>query len=101
MSKNIIGKKEKKEGAVGQVIMIGVDRIVPNPAQPRRLFTDEAILRLADSIRIHGMIQPLCVRRPDKDSEVYELVAGERRLRASKLIGMKEVPCIMVNADAV
>lgn len=105
MSKNIITKKEKKEtrkekSALGQVIMIGVDRIIPNPAQPRKFFTDEAILRLADSIRNHGMIQPLCVRRPDNETGVYELVAGERRLRASKLIGMTEVPCIMVEADA-
>ena len=76
MSKNIIGKKEKREWAVGQVIMIRVDSIVPNPAQPRKFFTDEAILRLADSIRNHGIIPPLWVRRPDNETGGYELVAG-------------------------
>lgn len=104
MSKNIIPKKEKREnrqdeGAYGKVMMIRVDAIIPNPAQPRRFFTDDAILRLADSIRLHGIIQPLCVRCPDKSTGIYELVAGERRLRAAKVIGMREVPCITVEAD--
>ncbi len=93
-------RKRTAENEGSRVVkMISVDDIVPNPAQPRRFFTDEAILRLADSIRLHGIIQPLCVRKPDSDTGVYELVAGERRLRAAKRIGMREVPCVTVLAD--
>ncbi len=93
-------RKRTAENEGSRVVkMICVDHIVPNPAQPRRFFTDEAILRLADSIRLHGIIQPLCVRKPDPNTEVYELVAGERRLRAAKRIGMREVPCVTVLAD--
>lgn len=80
--------------------MLKTDNIIPNPAQPRRYFTEDAILRLADSIRIHGIIQPLCVRLPNTDSTVYELVAGERRLRAAKRLGMETVPCVLVEADS-
>ncbi len=98
-------KEEKRERAgdkrrVQVVKMIPVEAIVPNPSQPRKFFTDDAIFRLADSIRIHGIIQPLCVRRPDGMSGVFELVAGERRLRAAKRLGMAEVPCVMVEANS-
>lgn len=90
-------KNEREEGA--RVMAVSVDDIVPNPSQPRRFFTDDAILRLADSIRIHGFIQPLCVRRPDGGEGVWELVAGERRLRAAKRLGLDSVPCIEVKAN--
>ena len=93
-------RKRETEDNVRVVKMISVDDIVPNPAQPRRFFTDEAILRLADSIRVHGIIQPLCVRKSDSAVGIYELVAGERRLRAAKRIGMREVPCVTVFADS-
>lgn len=93
-------RKREIEDTVRVVKMISVENIVPNPAQPRRFFTDEAILRLADSIRTHGIIQPLCVRKSDSEAGIYELVAGERRLRAAKRIGMREVPCITVLADS-
>ena len=93
-------RKREAEDNVRVVKMISVENIVPNPAQPRRFFTDEAILRLADSIRTHGIIQPLCVRKSDSEAGIYELVAGERRLRAAKRIGMREVPCITVLADS-
>ena len=66
--------------------------IVPNPFQPRKTFHAEALKDLAASIKEFGVIQPLLVRRV-KDS--YELVAGERRLRASKLVGLEEVPAII------
>lgn len=92
--------KTKDENKKGMIFMLKTDDIIPNPAQPRRYFTEEAILRLADSIRIHGIIQPLCVRLPNNDSTVYELVAGERRLRAAKRLGMECVPCILVEADS-
>lgn len=84
---------------VKMIFMLSPDEITPNPSQPRRFFTDDAILRLADSIRLHGIIQPLAVRRPER-GEGYELVAGERRLRAAKRLGLSEVPCVLVNADS-
>lgn len=86
-------------GRVQMIFMLSPDEITPNPSQPRKFFTEEAIMRLADSIRIHGIIQPLAVRHPE-GSRMYELVAGERRLRAAKLLGLEQVPCVLVRADS-
>ena len=72
---------------------ISVDYIVPNPNQPRTVFDDEALEELAQSIQQVGLIQPLLVRRIDDTH--YELVAGERRLRAVKLLNFTKVPCIV------
>ncbi len=86
------------------IFWIDVDKIHPNPYQPRRDF-DEARLRdLADSIRMYGVLQPLTVTRLEVQKEdglavEYELIAGERRLRASKLAGLLQVPAI-IKADA-
>lgn len=82
------------------VLQVRVDDIRPNRAQPRADFDNNSIIRLADSIRRYGIIQPLTVRRlePD-DSFQYELVAGERRLRAARMLGCFTVPCIVVEAD--
>jgi len=71
---------------------IPVEAIVPNPNQPRTTFDDESIAELAQSIREVGLIQPLVVRRQGRQ---YELVAGERRLRACKSLGMEAVSCIV------
>ncbi len=90
---------QNTSGRVQMIFMLSPDEITPNPAQPRRFFTEDAIMRLADSIRQHGIIQPLAVRRPE-GSDMYELVAGERRLRASKLLGLSEIPCVLVKADS-
>lgn len=81
----------------GQVEMIGVTEIRKNPAQPRRNFDEEALLALAGSIRRHGLLQPLVVRRLAFGG--YELIAGERRLRASILAGVRELPCIVRESD--
>ena len=81
------------------VLMIPTGDIIPNPMQPRRNFDHDAVARLAESIRLHGIIQPLCVRPLDEPSYGYGLIAGERRLRAAKLIGMERVPCIVSPAD--
>lgn len=70
--------------------------IRPNPAQPRRRFDDEGLASLAESIRQYGILQPLAVR---KTAGGYELVAGERRLRAARLAGLKTVPCLLVEAE--
>ncbi len=85
----------------GRILMIPSDRILPNPAQPRQQFEDGSIIGLADSIRRYGILQPLTVRRPDGHTCdcLYELIAGERRLRAAKLLNMASVPCIVIHAD--
>lgn len=82
---------------LGRIYLISIERISPNPSQPRKNFEDEAIIRLADSIRQYGILQPLSVRRLTTDG--YEIIAGERRLRAAKLLGLNEVPCIIINVD--
>ena len=80
----------------GEVLSIEVSKINVNPNQPRKSFSDEGIIKLADSIRQFGIIQPLVIR---KTSDEYELVSGERRLRAAKELGMKYVPCILNSAS--
>ncbi len=83
-----------------QVLQIKTDDIRANPAQPRADFDNNSIIRLADSIRRYGIIQPLTVRKSDKgDIYAYELVAGERRLRAARMLGYFTVPCIVIEAD--
>ena len=79
-----------------QVHSIEISKISPNPNQPRRIFTDDAIIKLADSIRQYGMIQPITVR---KIGEGYEIISGERRLRAAKELRMDRVPCIIMNIN--
>lgn len=71
---------------------IAIDLIDPNPVQPRRVFQQDALHQLADSIRQHGIIQPLVIR---KSSGRYQLVAGERRWRAAKIAGLTEVPAVV------
>lgn len=75
---------------------IPLGKISPNPAQPRRTFTQKELQELSDSIRINGLLQPLTVR---KVSGGYELIAGERRLRACFLAGMRFASCIVVECD--
>lgn len=75
---------------------INVNEIRPNPYQPRKHFNEEALQELAESIKINGVFQPIIVR---KSLSGYELVAGERRLRASKIAGLKEIPSIVVEFD--
>lgn len=75
---------------------IKVSSISRNPYQPRKNFDAEAISHLADSIRQYGVLNPLTVRRTDAG---YELIAGERRLRAARAAGLTEVPCIILNAN--
>ena len=82
------------------VLQVKVDEIRPNRAQPRADFDNNAMIRLADSIRRYGIIQPLTIRRSDADDiYTYELIAGERRLRAARMLGYFTVPCIVVEAD--
>lgn len=87
------------------VFWIETDKIQPNPYQPRREFDEHNLRDLAESIRQYGVLQPLVVtRREDSHDDgsisvAYELIAGERRLRASKLAGVREVPCVVRVGD--
>ena len=80
----------------GRVVFLPARAIRPNPAQPRKVFREEPLEELAQSIRRHGILQPLSVRRV---GAAYELVAGERRLRAAIQAGLSEVPCIVMTMD--
>ena len=80
----------------GRVVFLPAKAIRPNPAQPRELFRQEELSDLAESIRQHGILQPLSVRRVGVQ---YELIAGERRLRAAQQAGLTEIPCIIMNMD--
>lgn len=89
----------KKKGILDstRVLFLPVENIVPNPHQPRRIFPEESLRELSTSIRELGLLQPLTVRRREGQ---WELVAGERRLRAAKLAGLKEVPCLSLQIDS-
>lgn len=87
---------KQKEKSVSQIVMLSTSELVPNKAQPRREFSEEALLSLAKSIKENGILQPICVR---KKGAVYEIISGERRSRAAKLAGLYEVPCIVMSVD--
>ncbi|NLP27489.1 MAG: nucleoid occlusion protein [Clostridia bacterium] len=78
-----------------EIIFITPEQILPNIYQPRKIFNDETIEELAQSIKAYGIIQPLSVRKMGNES--FELVAGERRLRAAKKAGLNKVPAIIVD----
>ena len=88
----------KKHGLyqTNQIYFLALSDVVPNPAQPRKHFDAADLRELADSIARYGVLQPLTVRRCKTG---YELVAGERRLRASRLAGLAKVPCIVLDVD--
>ncbi|MBR7081816.1 MAG: ParB/RepB/Spo0J family partition protein [Oscillospiraceae bacterium] len=83
--------------SVGQSKTLPISRIEPKQDQPRTNFDDDSLAELAESIAEHGIIQPLTVRR--LDSGYYQIIAGERRWRASRLAGLKEVPVRVIEAD--
>ena len=88
--------KEEQEKNTDYVLYIDINDIKPNRAQPRKNFDEGKLNDLASSIKNNGVIQPLIVRESDGG---YELVAGERRWRASRLAGLRKVPCIIRNFD--
>lgn len=89
-------QKLKTYMETGRVVFLPAKSIQPNPAQPRVVFDAEGLDELAESIRRHGILQPLSVRRK---GGVYELIAGERRLRAASQAGITDIPCIIMNMD--
>ena len=82
----------KKEEQIKSEIMVPILKVEPNPNQPRRQFDDDSLQELADSVKQYGILQPLIVKKHDK---FYEIIAGERRWRAAKLAGLKEVPVLI------
>ena len=89
-------QKLKTYMETGRVVFLPAKAIRPNPAQPRRVFREEQLEELAQSIRQHGVLQPLSVRRMGTG---YELIAGERRLRAAQMAGLTDLPCIVMQMD--
>lgn len=94
--KKIIGKtntaQDKNEMSNGGEQMMKLSMIEPNREQPRRMFEEDSLLELADSIKQYGVLQPLLVHKKD---DFYEIIAGERRWRAAKMAGVREVPVII------
>ena len=88
----------EKPKTAGQVLLIPSEQILPNPNQPRQVFDQGELVNLAISIRMNGILQPITVRQTEKG---YELVSGERRLRASKIAGMLTVPCIVIDVNTL
>ena len=85
-------KTKKNEDNVSRETLININQIEPNKTQPRRNFNEDTLHELADSIKLYGIIQPLILQKRDK---YYEIIAGERRWRAAKVAGLKEVPAII------
>ena len=79
-----------------RIVNINIDLLIPNPYQPRKTFNEKSIKELAESIREYGILNPILVR---KKNNIYEIVAGERRYRAAKSIGLKEIPAIIKDID--
>lgn len=92
-----MGLFAKNTKVVNRVISVPVAQIIPNPAQPRKMFELGDLESLASSISENGLLQPLTVRTNYKGE--YELISGERRLRAAKLAKLQEVPCIVMETD--
>ena len=89
-------QKLKTYMETGRVVFLPIRSIRPNPAPPRRVFREEALKELSESILRHGILQPLSVRRCEGG---YELICGERRLRAAQMAGLTDVPCILMQMD--
>lgn len=97
----ILGEVEQAyEKSIGEnqdgVTEISIDQIIPNPYQPRKQFNDESLSDLANSIREYGLLQPVLVY---KEEDHYVLIAGERRLRASKILGLEKIRAIIAEID--
>ena len=83
-----------EEAKPNEIVEISLDEIRSNPYQPRKIFDEEALNELAESIKEHGIVQPIIVKKSIKG---YELVAGERRTKASRIVGLKTIPAIIKN----
>ncbi len=98
---NIVKQKRKEK-----TVFLQVDELTPNPMQPRKSFDMDELRSLSESIKTYGLIQPVAVKRIEplpfpmpKSNAKYEIIAGERRWRASKMAGLKAIPCTVFEAD--
>lgn len=91
-NKDIKVNKEEEEQETGKELFLKLSSIEPNSHQPRKEFREEALIELAESMKEYGVLQPLLVQ---KKGDIYEIIAGERRWRAAKLAGLKEVPVVI------
>lgn len=91
---SLIPESEFRDDESEQVLTIDINLIKPNREQPRKHFDDEKLMELANSIKEHGIIQPIVVK---KENQIYTIIAGERRWRAAKSLNLKEVPVIVKN----
>ena len=89
--------KQQRVKSTAEIYNIPQSMIVPNPNQPRKRFDYDELENLAQSIRENGILQPITVRK--REDKKYELVSGERRLRAARLVGMVKIPSIVINID--
>ena len=92
----LLGDEALKSEAAGS-LYVDISQVESYSAQPRKYFDEAALAELAESIRLHGIIQPLTVRK--LASGYYQIIAGERRWRAARLAGLREVPVVVVEAD--
>ena len=92
----LLGDEALKPEAAGS-LYVDISQVESCSSQPRKAFDQAALAELADSIRLHGIIQPLTVRK--LSSGYYQIIAGERRWRAARLAGLREVPVVVVEAD--
>lgn len=97
-STNDAGSRDSVDRSGERVLELKIDRVVPNPHQPRRVFDEEALTDLAASIKLHGLMQPIVVRA-SQDADTYELIAGERRLRAAKIAGLDTIRAVVDDAN--
>lgn len=88
------------EEEVGEFYYFSIDDLIPYKKQARSIFDEEEIVKLSKTIQEHGICQPLSILKSQGTSDKYEVVSGERRLRAAKLVGLKKVPCIIIKDDA-
>lgn len=97
MAENFWGKwlSRQEDTAKKMVNALPVDKIKPNPYQPRLIFSEEELEELSESIKVHGLLQPILVTKSASETDEYTLVVGERRLRATKLAGLTEIPAII------
>lgn len=88
------------ENEVGEFYYFSVEDLIPYKNQARSIFDEEEIEKLAETIKTHGIRQPLSILKSSLSPDKYEVVSGERRLRAAKLAGLKKVPCIVIKDEA-
>ena len=97
MDDNLTQLPEAQQAGDGRLMKLHISDIEPNRKQPRKRFDENALMELADSIGTHGLLEPIAVRK--KDNGFYEIIAGERRWRASRMAGLSEIPAIVREID--